>query len=264
MAELLVLGGGLLGGALARLAAKDEGRVTLASRTPANHAGMWLRFDAATMPPAALVERIPRARRGDTSLVVAVAPGPKEDEAALYREQVPRVVEAAVAAGFHSVVSVVALGAEGTERWEWGKGPPPQHLVRVGPLYGPGDRWVSPLLPPLREGGLARYTRGLPTCAPLHVEDAARAVLRLLTEPEGRSWTLLGPESLTPEAAAATLARRFGARCEPRWIGKVHPRDTRVAATSGPDDWDDARFGPRVRFEDWVERLPGPRRRRYE
>lgn len=235
---VLVVGGGQLGAAIARQAARQGDRVVVASRTPRPHPGLWRRFDLDVDNAAALVSD------GPVRAWICVR-GPATDRLGRLAADLDR-------AGA-TVTLCAPLGAVVGSR---------ATLLTVGPLFGPEDACLAPLLPALRAGGVARHPRGLPASRPLYVEDAARACLRL--GGAGGAHRLVGRDRVEMAQLADLLGRRFGGRCRPRWLGSLPAADVdqlRLSADD-PGDWDDARLGARLPVAEWIERLPGPRPRR--
>ena len=251
MSDAVILGGGVLGGAIARVAADGGAQVTVLSRNERPHRGLWRRFEA---KGAALLVR-------DAAVFVALAPGPRDDPAAFWTGLVPDLVRAAWLGGARTVTACVPAAGAAVE-------PPALQRVgrttvlRYGPLVSAEAGCVAPWVRAVREGGVARIPRGLPDVWPLVVDDAARAAWGLA--PSGDIRTLRGRERLTTRELATLLVERFGGRWTERWIGGIDAAHRRMlaAAVHLDDDWDDVRMGPRSSVATWIERLAGPRRRR--
>ncbi|MFZ5482472.1 MAG: hypothetical protein ACOZNI_37260 [Myxococcota bacterium] len=248
----LVLGGGLLGAAIARLAAAEGERVVVASRTPKAHAGLWRRLE----PDRPLGAR-------DTRVFVALAPRPRED-VAVWSDLLPRLVTAAWREGATGVTvcGPAGEGEKGLDAFARGVGQlgaaARTVVLRFGPLYGTDDTCVWPMLRALRESGVARVPRGLPPGWPLHVDDAARAARRC----EAGAHVLRGPQLLTTEQIGDAMVRRFGGRWTWRLWGGAWARARLRRQADLPDGWDGGRLGPRRTFDAWVDGLPGLRRHR--
>lgn len=245
MSRLLVLGGGLLGAAIARAAGGD---VIVASRTPRPHPGLWRRFELGETPPESLLE--PSA---GLLAIVALAPTPAED---YHQRALPLLLQ-----------GLRRLGARVTAIVPPGKAPrdPQANVLELAPLFGPGDPCISPLLPLLRAQKTARLPRGLPPCRPIFVEDAARAALAIArAEGTGARHRLLGADRFDAAGLGAVLSARFGGAVATKLFGRLSPPALEALALSadGEDTWDDAVMGPRKSFTEWVDRLPGPRPRR--
>lgn len=251
--ETLVLGGGLLGAAVARAASASGGRVVVASRTPRAQAGLWRRLDVAA-PDKGLV---PVGGR----VVVALAPGPGEP-LTLWSEGLPRLVAWAHREGAATVVvcGPAGRGAPDVDAFSEGAAAIAGHaaVLRFGPLFGQDDPCVWPVLKAIRESGAAAIPRGLPRLAPLFVDDAARAALRL---PSG-DHVLRGPAELDATEIGDAIVRRFGGRWRRAWWTSRSTRRRLDAQAALPDRWDEDRLGARLSLAAWIERLPGLRRRR--
>lgn len=242
----IVIGGGQVGAALARLLAAARVQVTVASLTERAHAGLWTRWDALSDRVEALLRRSGAAPR------VWIAAGGGRggvDEAA-----VRGLVLALGSAGVRQVTAVRPLGEDAPLG--------DATVVTVGPLFGTADTCVSPLLPALRAGRGVRLPRGLPASRPLYAEDAARAILRLGAT--GGRHRLVGPEVVTAPELARALTARFGGKVGARWLGGLPAGAEQVCRLSveGPDEWDGQALGERLSLGEWIERLPGPRPRR--
>jgi hypothetical protein len=241
---------------IARQAAAGR-RVVVASRTPRPHAGLWRRWDAAAGLPVPV--------EGAT-VVLALAPAPREAPGRLWTDAVPRLATEAWRGGAAAVVvcGPAGEGEAGVDAFARGvarlSAAPRTAVVRFGPLFGMDDRCVWPLVTALREHGVIRLPRGLPPIAPLTLDDAARAVLALAAHPGDR--TLLGPERLTTEVLGARIVARFGGRWTWRLWGGTGDVDRLRAWERARDDWDDARLGPRQTVSSWAAKLPGLRRGR--
>ncbi len=251
MSDAVIFGGGVLGGAIARVAADGGARVRVYSRTSRTHAGLWCRYDAGGVLPGV----------GGAAVFVALAPGPADVSAALWGTVVPELVRAAWLGGARAVTACVPAAGGSVEP------PTLQRMGRTtvlgyGPLVSGEDGCVGPWVRALREERVARVPRGLPELWPLAVEDGARAAWRLSGSGEIR--TLRGVERLTVPEFAALLVARFGGRWTERWVGGIDGEHRRLLALQRhlDDQWDDVRMGPRTPIARWVDRLAGPRRRR--
>jgi nucleoside-diphosphate-sugar epimerase len=197
---------------------------------------------------------------------LALSPLPGEDGVALWGTLVPRLVLAAWRDGATAVTvcGPAGRGEPGIDAFAHAvtalTAAPRTTVLRFGPLFGQDDACVWPLLTALRQDGVVRLPRGLPTAWPLWIDDAARAVSRAWDT--GGQRVLRGPEGLTTQDVGAAMTARFGGRQAWRWWpGERHLPRLRAWAEL-PDDWDDAGFGPRMSLGRWIERLPGLRRRR--
>ena len=245
MSRLLVLGGGLLGAAIARAAGGD---VIVASRTARPHPGLWRRFELGETPPESLVD--PSA---GLLAIVALAPDAAED---YHQRSLPLLLQ-----------GLRRLGARVTAIVPPGKAPrdPQANVLELAPLFGPGDPCIWPLVPVLRAQKTARLPRGLPPCRPLFVEDAARAALAIARgEGTGARHRLLGADRLDAGALGTALSARFGGSVATKLFGRLPPAalEALTLSAEGDDTWDEAVLGPRKSFTEWVDRLPGPRPRR--
>ena len=133
--------------------------------------------------------------------------------------------------------------------------------VAFGPLFGVGDKFLSRHMMELRSGGNVR----LPKVSPVRMlcaDDAARVVVSARSTPE--HITATGQAEIGPESAIDALISRFGGTRSSPLFGTGLPRPLRdrlLAWSDLADEWDETRFGPRLSYADWVDRLPGPRRR---
>jgi uncharacterized protein YbjT (DUF2867 family) len=251
---VLVLGGGLLGAAVARRVAAEGASVVVASRSPRAHPGLWRRVDLAGVPPSGLF--VPGAR-----VVWAVAVPDHDTQIA--GSVLPRMVEHALRMGVAGVTVCVPGGAGTPAAGALARAcdslPDARvRVVRLAPLFGTDDRFVWPLVHALRDRGVARVPRGMPACWPLWVEDAARAVLRA---PDGIS-TLRGPQRLEADEVGRAVADALEGRWGWRLFGGRDGAPLLAGQRELPDDWDDARFEARTTLGGWLARLPVVRRRR--
>jgi hypothetical protein len=253
--DCLVLGGGLLGAAIARRAQMRAQRVVVASRTPRAHAALWRAFEA-NSPPRGLVPR-------GASVFLALSPGPRDDAKSFYGVAIPRIVGAAWRDGA-TRVTLVGPAGQGhplTDAFASAVGKLPERsqvaVLRVTALFGTDDACLSPLLRSLREHGVARVPAGLPPAWALHVDDAARAVWR--SGPGER--TLRGPGRVHLEEAVDAAVERFGGTRARRWVGGRGSAPLLSAQLTADDDWT-PEDGARTEVRTWISRLPGLRRRR--
>lgn len=250
--ELVVVGGGLLGGAVARLAAAGGARVTVASQTSRPHAGFWRRY---TIGAGAFPAWIPR----DARVVVAIGPKEGQPPTDVWGAAAQRFVASLTRGGRRVVVCGPAAGVPAFEGLAATAGD--AQVVRLTSLFGIEDRLTWPIVRALREGRPARLPRAAPDVWALHVEDAARVILRF----DGEPLTLRGPELLTPDLVAGAIADRYGGAWSRAWgRGEWRADDLAVAAAQRDvaEGWDESRFGARMTLRAWSDRLPGPRRRR--
>ncbi len=249
--ELLVVGGGRVGAAVARRALADGASVCVASRSARAHLCLWRHADLAVAPPP-VAEGL--------RVVVVVAPGPRDDPRRLYGQLVPRFVAHALRAG--AVVTWVGPAGSGRPAVDafadGARAAPGATIVRVAPIFGPDDPCVGAVVRRLRETGVARVASVAP-CRPIFVDDAVRAILAL----SGGDHTLLGPEPVTLDDVAAAAVRRFGGASARAWFG---PAGVAAAVASQPpadmDTWGSAPGGPRTTVAEWISRLPGLRHSR--
>jgi nucleoside-diphosphate-sugar epimerase len=250
--SVLIVGGGLLGGAIARIASAEGARVIVTSRTPKPHAGLWRLLE-------------PDKPLGAKGAAVFITLGPRPREGVdVWSVALPKLVTAAWREGATRVVvcGPAGTGEAGVDAFSKGLGQLPggtrTAVARFGPLYGADDACVWPMLRALRESGVARFPRGLPALRLLHVDDAARAAWRA----EKGDRVLFGPERLTSAQVGDAMVRRFGGRWAWRLWGGAWARSRLAAQADMPDGWDDASHGSRRTFEQWVGALPGLRRKR--
>jgi hypothetical protein len=255
MSEIVILGGGLLGGAVARVAAAGGNAVTVASRTPRDHPGLWRRLEAREHDALAWV---PPASR------VVVALGPTAGDGAGWEEALLRVLGTLERADHRG--PIVLCGPAGPPDGP-GRGPFAEAarrapaVVRLPPLFGSGDRLAWPLVAQARAQRRVSLYRRFPPCRPLLVDDAARAILATTRG----SLELDGPETVDAAALSAAITARFGVPVGRRWTAGPWRADELLRAPGQRpevDGWEDARFGPRTTLSSWISGLPGPRRRR--
>lgn len=250
--ELVVVGGGLLGGTVARVAAAAGARVTVASPSQRPHAGVWRRYRAGV---GAFPTWIPR----DARIVVAIAPPAGQDPSATWNAATQRFVASLARGGRRVVLCGPTAGAPAFDSLATSVGE--AQVVRLSALLGVEDRPCWPIVRALREGRVARIPRADIDTWALYAEDAARVILRFEEGPV----TLRGPERLSFEAMATTIAERYGGSWSRGW-GRAGWEAADLALLAAqrelPDSWDEARSGPRTTLRAWADRLPGPRRRR--
>jgi hypothetical protein len=253
--DCVVLGGGLLGAAIARHAQTRAQRVVVASRTPRPHAALWRAFEA-NSPPRGLVPR-------GASVFLTLSPGPRDDAQAFYGVAIPRLVGAAWRDGA-SRVTLVGPAGHGhplTDAFTSAVARLPERsrvgVLRVTALFGTDDACLFPLLRSLREHGAARVPAGLPPAWALHVDDAARAVWRS----GAGERTLRGPARVHVEEAVDAAIERFGGSRARRWVGGRGSASILSAQLTADDDWS-TEDGGRTEVRTWISRLPGLRRRR--
>ncbi|GDX78906.1 hypothetical protein LBMAG42_07170 [Deltaproteobacteria bacterium] len=260
---LVVFGGGTLGAAVARLAASRGAAVTVASRTAREHAGWWRHHAIGGPEPLGWVP-------AEAGVVVAIGPGDHERGASVWGPALagwlPRLRTLRPAAIV--LVGPAGLGGGGLNEFEQSARVARSlgaAVVRVPALLAAGSGWAGSLAAGLRSGVRPRVSTALPEARALVVEDAARAVL---AELGGEAdVTVSGPQRLSAAAVVAALSARYGQEVRGRLLGSGLSRDTlsRLDAQASIEDlWEEARYGARTSLASWVERLPGPRRRRAE
>lgn len=255
----VVFGGGALGSAVARLAHASGEAVVVASRNPGSHPGWWRRCG---LDADSRVAWLPRG----VHVVVAVGPAPHEAWTSIspvakifYRltHYSPQSLVVAVPAGrLGEVAEVVALAAAARDAGA--------SVVRVGPLFGVGDGYLSRQVMVLRGGGTVLCPKVGPTRI-LCADDAARVVLR--ARGAANDLTISGFERVSADDATNVLVGRFGGQVRTPMLGDGLHRNARARLSAWsdlPDSWDEDSFGPRLSLADWVARLPGPRRRAGE
>lgn len=248
--DVLVLGGGLLGAAIARHAASQRSRVIVGSRAPRPHAGLWRRIDLLKPPTGMFAE--------GARLFVAVSVEAKALH--LWIDVLPRLVEHAWRMRVRAV-TVCAPAGRGTpllDAVERGLSRMDLRcsVLRLPVLFGHEDRVVSPLIHAVKDRDVARVPRGLPDLWPLWVEDAARAAWRL----DKGTRTLRGPVRTSWLGIAEDVARQYGGRTGWRLFGGREHLAELQAQAEMPDDWDEGLLGPRTSLAEWVAGHPGARR----
>jgi len=206
---IFVVGGGVIGAAVARVAART-GPVLVGSRTPRAHAGLWLRFDITNDPLPPLPERariVLALGDANPSLVLPFA----------RRAQRP----------------VVVIGRGGQAPL------PGAVLLRCSPAWDLHERSLSPVVDAMRQGHAGKLPRALPVRHWIWAEDLARVALA----PDVADVDLRGPVPLDGAGVAAALVARERGACGFAWSrGKPIPPDP------DRDGWDDTRWGARRRL----------------
>jgi hypothetical protein len=280
--SVIVLGGGLLGAAVARKASAGGATVTVASRTPRPHPGLWRSVALDDVQPADLAGllgaahgRGPRAGGGvaggggppsapkKPSVHLVWAVSFPDDDLRMPGTVLPRVVEHALRAGVDRVTICGPFGRglpalDAFDRAARDLARPGVTVARLPALFGTDDRLAWPLVQAIDDRGMARIPRGLPASWPLWVEDAARAALAL---PEG-DHTLRGPQRMEFEEIAETVVAAVGGRWGWRLFGGRAGAPRLAAQVRIPDHWDEVRLGARTLLSAWLGRLPRARRRR--
>jgi hypothetical protein len=249
--DAIVVGGGLLGGAVAHVAADGGARVVVLSRSPRPHPGLWRRFDARTGD----------LRAAGAAVFVCLSPGPRDEPEEVWGDLTLDVVRRAWTGGAKAVTACVPAGFTKISPATLQR-PGNTTVLSYGPLVSADAGCVAPWVKALREGHVARVPRKVPDLWPLVVEDGARAAWRLTGA--GGARVLRGRDLVPMKELARLLADRFAGRWGERWVGGLDRprRDLLRAQLTLPDDWEDTRLGPRTPFATWVDRLAGPRRRR--
>ncbi len=177
----MVIGGGVLGAAVARVAARTRS-VIVASRTQRQHAGLWVRFELGRDPVRSEWARAAR-------LILCVG---ASDVAALTGLLPPGA----------RVVVVGPLGVAGTPS------------VVCGPAWDLHERSIQPVLDAMRRGQAGHIPRDLPERRWIWAEDVARVAL----DPDlGPVTRVRGPALLDRSAFANALAQRERGACTPSW-----------------------------------------------
>lgn len=263
-ASVVVLGGGLLGAAVARKATASGSTVTVASRTPRQHPGLWRRLVLDDVQPADLAGLFPAGPgRAPAPVHLVWAVSFPDDDARLPGTVLPRVVEHALRAGVArvTVCGPAGRGLVGLEAFDRAA----RELVRPGvtvarlpALFGTDDRLVWPLVQAIDDRDVARIPRNLPASWPLWIEDAARAALAL----GDGDHTLRGPQRMEFHEIAGTVVAAVGGRWGWRLFGGRRGAARMEAQVRIPDHWDDRLLAPRSLLSAWLGRLPRARRRR--
>lgn len=240
----LVVGGGLLGAALARAETALGHQVTVASRHPRHVEGLWRRYSLAEEPCWRAPDRVFVAVAPAAGEKPEVAWGPALGTFLRRMERLPLVIVGPAAEPAFAPSGRIAI-------------------LRVPTLFGVDDRYAWPLAQALRTGERASVPRDLPAARALWVDDVARAASRLCGA--HGDWTIAGPDLLDVPALMTALVARFGGEWRSSFWSRGWRRDElrRARAQASLDAaWDEVRFGPVTPFAAWAERLPGPRRRR--
>lgn len=238
----MVLGGGLLGAAIARQLA-PQAPVVVCSRNPRPHPGLWRRLDDTVEFSAG------------QKVFVALGPGPADTGVQLWGEFLPRLLERLDRAGSTVQICGPAGGGEpGIDRFV--KATSGRRVLRLPPLFGKDDAVIWPILRRLREGEGVQVRRGLPATFPLWVEDAARAAIA------GVQGTIRGPDRWEAAEILDLLVVRFGGSWSYRLFSLRTAAERRAEAqVQGENDWPE-HLGEGLSLESWLDRLPGSRRAR--
>ncbi len=238
----MVLGGGLLGAAIARQLA-PQGPVVVCSRNPRSHPGLWRRLDDTVEFSAG------------QKVFIALGPAPAESGVQLWGELLPRLLERLDRAGSTVQICGPAGGGEpGIDHFV--RVTAGRRVLRLPPLFGKEDMVIWPIIRRLREGEGVRVRRGLPATFPLWVEDAARAAIA------GGQGTVRGPDRWEAAEILDLLVLRFGGSWGFRLFALRTAGERRMETqVQGEDDWPD-RLGERLSLESWLDHLPGSRRAR--
>ena len=101
-------------------------------------------------------------------------------------------------------------------------------FVHVGTVYGPGKSFAERILPALEKGRYPIFGNGENRVALVHVDDAARALVHIATQPRavalGGQWIVVDQSMLTLAGFLTQTAAAVGGpapRHAPRWIGRV-------------------------------------------
>lgn len=181
---VFVVGGGVVGAAVARVAARSRS-VMVGSRTPRAHAGLWRCYDLRDPLPSDLPEE---------PFVIVAASAPEEHIAAFVRRAGRRVV----------TLGVRVPGAAAS--------------VLVSPAWDLHERSLQPVLDAMRQGRTGRLPRGLPFRRWIWAEDLARAALDLR---DGEHLAIQGPVSLDGAGICGALALRERGTCGVDWLRSV-------------------------------------------
>ena len=256
---VVVFGGGGLGSAVARLAAARGAPVTVASRHAAEHVGWWRHTVVGGDAPLGWLP----AR---AEVIVAIGPGPRELEAETWSPAVVKWLGRLRALRPAGVVLAGPAGAGpafaacAAEVLRGGGA-----VVRVPPLLAAGTGWAGTIAAELRSGTSPRVGTGIPDSRALAADDAARVVLAEVVG--SREVVVTGPAKLPAAAVVAAISARYAVPVRTRLFGTGLPREALLRLqreVSLTDRWDEERYGPRLSLAAWVDRLPGPRRRRAE
>jgi uncharacterized protein YbjT (DUF2867 family) len=91
---------------------------------------------------------------------------------------------------------------------------PSAELIRPAVMFGPGDAFLTPLLPMLRHMPVfPMFGRGETRMQPVYVEDVAAAIVRVLQAPAAHQlYELAGPRVYTYRELLRTIAANAGSR----------------------------------------------------
>lgn len=261
--RVAVVGSGVLGQALTRSLHGRGVAVTVLSPRAAELPAMWMRCDAVTG------EGLRRGIAGAAVVVytAAASAGPAVEEVA--RVGARHAATAAGQAGARFVLvgpagagpkaMAASLRAHHAATGVCRQIHPEARVIRVPPLFGEGDRLLSPWLAQVRRGRSLRVAGGDLQLRPLRLQDAVRVVEEAIEArlPPG-VVSLNGPEAHSVAGLAALVCDRLGARRA--WIpwGGPSPRPEERARLpeqlDAPDDWARLELGERGTVAGFLER----------
>lgn len=237
MPRALIVGGGTLGSALARLCGAAGMTVVVFSRRPRNHPGLWIQAKEAL--PA--VDKV----------WVALGPGPEESGLPVWGTVLPQILDRLGEVPIH-LCGPSGQNEPGMDAFY--RATEGRDVLHLPPLFGVDDPWIGAAARQLREGGVPVIERTLPSFWPLWVEDAARAAFA------GVTGHLRGPAAFRPEQVMDLLLKRYPGRWRYALRLRASAAALRLRAQQiDQDDWSETHLGSRLRLEEWILRLPAPR-----
>ncbi len=235
----LVIGGGLLGSAIARQLHAARTTPLVCSRTPRAHPGLWCSIRDLSL-------------QRQQQVWIAVGPGPQESGGAVWGRFLPDLLSRLLDAQADVLCCgplPAALPCDDLAAFDEATRKFPVPVLRLPLLFG-NDSPARAALTALRAGETVWIDRDLPPFRPLWVEDAARAALLRHT------GELQGPDTF----AADDLLDLLAAGTPGRWRRRLWPLPSPAArraraqrAVEAP--WPDALPAP-LPFKNWLGRLP--------
>lgn len=260
--QVVVVGGGMVGAALARALHARGDRVAVLSPEPVALPAMWMRCDAVTG------EGLRRGVRGAEVVVFAAGTQDAGAAAELARMGAQHTASAAAHAGARRLVLLAPIGAtahaqapalraahegiQASQRLFEGAS-----ALRLPWLFGEGDALLEPWLERARRGRRLRAPGIAHPLRPLWVGDAVKVLLRLVDGSLGPgSLGVQGPEALTFGALAEQVRQRLGVGEGWRSCPPARALDLALLPEQqGPeDDWPGLGLGERLTVGAWLER----------
>lgn len=225
-----VFGGtGFLGRHVVRALATSGARVRIVARRPALPA--WstdehaLELAAADIRDETAVARAVQGADGVVNAVSLYVESGADTFEAIHVEAAARLARAARAAGVARLVQLSGIGVDPASDSRYVRARtrgeaavreafPGALIVRPSVIFGPGDTFVSALTGVSRLPVIPLFGRGATRLQPVHVDDVARAIARLVEGAGGGrdTFELGGAEVLSYREILVAVLRRLGRR----------------------------------------------------